>query len=75
MRRSGSIEIDSSVKGLFRDDQPEPGTSENLGTKKETALNPWVLKCHRTQLQELMAHVHADSAEPSILLLNSRTNR
>jgi len=72
MRRSGSIEVDSSLKGLFREDQPEAGTSENVGIKKETALNPWVLKCHRTQLQELMAHMHADSSEPSILLLNSR---
>ena len=75
MRRSGSIEVDSSVKAAFHEDQPEAGTSENMGIKKETALNPWVLKCHRTQLQELMAHMYADSSEPSILLLNSRNKQ
>jgi hypothetical protein len=67
MRRSGSIEVDNNVKGLFHEDQPEAGTSGNAGTRKEMALNPWVLKCHRTQLQELMASIHADSPEPSIL--------
>lgn len=72
MRRSGSIEIDSNVRGLFHEDQPEGVTSGNTEIKKEMALNPWVLKCHRTQLQELMASIHANSSEPSILLLSSR---
>jgi hypothetical protein len=69
MRRSGSIEVDSSVKGLFLEDQSEEGPSRNIGIKKESALNPWVLKCHRTQLQELMVKIHANNSEPSILLL------
>jgi hypothetical protein len=72
MRRTGSIEIDSSVEGLFHEDQPEAGTSANAGIKKETALNPWVIKCHRTQLQELMAKIHANNSEPSILSLKFR---
>jgi hypothetical protein len=74
MRRSGSIEVDSNVKGLFHEDQPETGTSGNAGTQREMALNPWVLKCHRTQLKELMTSIHADSSERSILLLSCRSN-
>lgn len=72
MRRSGSIEVDSSVKGLFLEDQSDEGTSRSTGIKKESVLNPWVLKCHRTQLQELMAKIHANSSEPSILSLKYR---
>jgi hypothetical protein len=75
MRRSGSIEVDSSVKGLFHEDQSEAGPSGNTGIKKETALNPWVLKCHRTQLQEFVAKIHANNSEPSILSLKSRSKQ
>ncbi|PNF24951.1 hypothetical protein B7P43_G09159 [Cryptotermes secundus] len=71
MHRSGSIEVDNSVEGLFHEDQPEAGTSGNTGIKKETALNPWVLKCHRTQLQELMARVHASNSELNFILLEN----
>jgi hypothetical protein len=75
MRRSGSIEVDGNVKGLFHEDQSEVGTSGNAGTRKEMALNPWVLKCHRTRLQELMASIHADTSESSILLLGYTSNQ
>jgi hypothetical protein len=75
MRRSGSIEVDSSVKGLFLEDQSEEETSRNTGIKEESALNPWVLKCHRTQLQELVTKIHANNSEPSILLLKYKIKR
>ncbi|XP_069688137.1 inositol hexakisphosphate kinase 1-like isoform X2 [Periplaneta americana] len=77
MRRSGSIEVDSNVEGLFHEDQPEEGasgaSSSSKEVKKETALNPWVLKCHRTQLQELMASIHADNSVPNFILLENLT--
>ncbi|KAJ9591769.1 hypothetical protein L9F63_001705 [Diploptera punctata] len=73
MRRSGSIEVDSNVTELFHEDQPETGTSESKDVKKATPLNPWVLKCHRTQLQELMTNIHTNSSKPNFILLENLT--
>ncbi|XP_063222894.1 inositol hexakisphosphate kinase 1-like isoform X2 [Bacillus rossius redtenbacheri] len=61
LRRSGSIEVNGSIARLFREDQEEEAPA---------ALNPWVFKCHRKHLQELVSSASAGHTSEFILLEN-----
>ncbi|KAK7871697.1 hypothetical protein R5R35_009054 [Gryllus longicercus] len=77
IRRSGSIEIDGEAIELFDAEQlntsEDCGSSEKGSTSTGVALNPWVLKCHRTQLQNLIADIDSENNAPNFILLENLT--
>lgn len=76
IRRSGSIEIDGEAVELFDADQQtacEDNSSESNSVPKSAPLNPWVFKCHRTHLQNLIADINTENNAPNFILLENLT--
>ncbi|XP_066997568.2 inositol hexakisphosphate kinase 1 [Anabrus simplex] len=72
IRRSGSIEIDGEPQGLFEVDQMTSETAD-VNRSGSKPMNPWVFKCHRTHLRNLISDIHHEGNSPNFILLENLT--
>lgn len=67
LRRSGSMDSDISMEGLFEEDSSNHSFNGKSRSSNALHVNPWVVKCHHDHLINLATTIEEKNTPQSIL--------
>lgn len=75
LRRSGSMDTDISMEGLFEEDSSNHSLNSKNRSNNALHVNPWVVKCHHDHLINLAATIEEKNTPQNFLLLENLTSK